>query len=410
MILRIELTEDNSTVTKIFDSASSGSDSGDASSGSNGGNPSSADMPEVVFTLSPASLDVMSDYDNSRYSHPVTNIDIDVPEADRAVIASWLGNATPSSSPSATLVSRMTAAVTGAIRSYITAASARSLFTSPLRIGYGIMAQDGAIIAVSPLQLLIPNSMAPQMLIREPDTSGNRLRTVTEILNTPASLYVSVSKFNLALYDGLDIRHLVIFATRQCPLLSGNETVSAIRTVELYGDHVPCWSYNRVPEDLVRQQAEADGDFRIIAQIPIEEAANGVAQMRLPANLTDLNDWNSLPKVGEIDSDGRVPVKLILETDALDLGYPEEFKRVRGVTVRGIFDRRDTDDRVKLTLFGSHHRDRWRILATSRGAHIRFLRSVKYRWYRVKVEAPYPAMLDALTFEFERAKHISHIG
>ena len=74
---------------------------------------------------------------------------------------------------------------------------------------------------------------------------------------------------------------------------------------------------------------------------------------------------------------------LAVTTEPLDLGDPERAKRVRGVTLRGIFDRSS----VRMRLFGAHHRGMdWRLLAETDTPYIRGLRGNAFRWLRVEVE------------------------
>lgn len=395
MLIRIPLTEKNSTVTPVYQA-----------DGTAPVNP--------VFTIAGLSFNLtpsgMASYASSRYAHPVTNIDVLVPDDDHAAIASWLGNSAGGNVPAGeTLTKRMTSAVTGALKQYLASASRSNLFTSPFRIGYALRLADGSHSMLSELSLLVPDSMAPVMAIREASMSGSVLRTVTEILNSPMALTVDIPPFTLPEQYAPTATHLDIIATKPASLLSGNESVAAIRTYSLFGEPVSCWYYNRMPEDIVRNAALADRYFRIIARIPISEACSGVNSLELPAFGANLGDWTSIPEfpADGITTDGRIPSHLRLVTSPLDLGNPEEYKRVRGVSLRGIFSR-DTDDGqcgVTLRLLGSHHRDRWHTLATARGAHLRLLRTVCYRWLMIDADVPADAQTDALTFEVVRKKY-----
>lgn len=89
----------------------------------------------------------------------------------------------------------------------------------------------------------------------------------------------------------------------------------------------------------------------------------------------------------------------IVEIGPLDLGYPEHRKYVRGLSVRGVFERLVEGAEIRVTLYGSHHRDRWHRVAASRGPHIRLLRTIDYRWYKLAVRSAYGATLDAVTFD-----------
>ena len=54
-----------------------------------------------------------------------------------------------------------------------------------------------------------------------------------------------------------------------------------------------------------------------------------------------------------------------------------------------------------MTLYGSHHREHWRKLASARGGMLRRLRGVRYRWLQVEVDTDIRSgdRLDALTFD-----------
>lgn len=367
----------------------------------------------VKITLVAAELSVLPDYYFSRYPHPCVSIDLTVSEDDRPVVSGWLGNASSSSrSPSESLVKRMTSAVTNSLKQYFTDASRRGLFTRPFKLGYALKLLDGTILTLGSPQEIYPTAMAPLMAIRDANLSDSMLRTMTEIINTPADLKISVSSFDLpTLVEILtqagfssQPESLVIFATQQCDVLTGEEIVSSIRTIELFGDRVPSWSYNRLAEDLVAQKLKYDNSFRIISEIPILEVSDGLDSLRLPANNRDLTDWKSFTPFIYDDVNNKIPTRMVMETDPIDLNLPEEYKKLRCVTLRGCFPRDITGNCVRYTLFGSHHRENWKVVATAQGAHIRFLRASYYRWYKLKIESPCPAVFDAVTFDIQNKR------
>lgn len=164
--------------------------------------------------------------------------------------------------------------------------------------------------------------------------------------------------------------------------------------------------------DLVREHALRDTDFRIIGRIPLADALGGLSGFPLPHGAQDLTQWSDFPKAGDVPApdtpddpsnpDLPKPSHIIVETEPLDLGLPETDKRLRALTARGIFARQthskpDTEG-VTMILYGSHHRERWRRIATVRGPHLRLLRGVRYRWLKVSLTAPFPAIFEALTF------------
>lgn len=389
MLVRIPLTDDNSVITPVYTETDSTEQ------------PETPTIP-VSFALTPASLDVIPDYNHSRYAFPATGISVTVPEDDKPLVDSWLGTGMPSAAkPSDTLVKRMTAAVTDAINKYFIDCGRRSLFTRPFRAVFALRHTDGTFSHVSNPILMQPSTGAPLMIIRETQTSGNILSTITEIVNIPSIFSVNIRPFELPPDVDRDVTHLVISATNQTDTLSGEESVSGIRSFSLYGEHLPGWAYNRLPEDIVTSRAMTDTKFRILAEIPIGEALNGLVAYRIPRNNADLNNSAAFPTFTGEDGweASRAPDRITVTTSALDLRLPEQRKKVRGVTLRGIFPRDIGEEGVTFTLLGSLHRDRWHAIASAQGAHMRLLRGVSYRWYKVEIHSPYPAVFDAITFD-----------
>ena len=386
--IRIPLSDLNSQTTRIFDENPSMPEVGDT--------PFPADA--ITFRLVPAPLTELPDYNFSMYSHPTVNLNVTVPNDDLPLVRSWLGySGSTSGVPTDTLINRMTNNVTGAIKSYFSYALSRNLFTRPFKIGFALMSGDGNYTFVSTPKIMIPAAQAPLMVIREAMLNDSVLRTVTEIINTPVKLQLAIKPITENNSNIDRSGSLVIFASHQVSLLDASEVVNGIRTFEIFGERTPCWNYNRLAEDMVLQQLDADMSFKVIGKIPITDLDKEV-EISLPVESEGLGDWDSLPSFeGEITPD-RNPSGIRIETFPLDLDRPEEYKRVRGVTLRGIFNREVSDKGVRFSLYGSHHRQNWHKIATAQGAHIRFMRTISYRWYKVNIEAPYPAQFEAITF------------
>lgn len=395
MIICIPLNTKNSTVVPIKDPSADNSSPSD-----------SFTLPVASFELYPSTL---PEYDYSRYANPATPISVNIPDTGLPIVAAWLGHTTSEAqTPGDTLVKRMTDAVIPRIRDFFTTTAKNSLFTRPFRIGYALRLADGTHTCATRPVIILPNSRAPIMIVREPQLTDSVLSTVTEIVNTAYCLRMSLPPFDIPdPYTSL-ATHLDIYATRQCDTLDGDETVSAIRTYSVYGENVPCWHYSRLTEDLVREKAEADNSFRIIGSLPVEDATSGLKDIRLPLNFKNLDDWDIYPSIkpddgpgsGQSGEDTASHFRLI--TVALDLGFPETRKRIRSVTARGLFPR-DMENGIEISLYGSHHREKWRLLASARGAHIRRLRGMRYRWFRVEITACAGSAFDALTFEVAEA-------
>ncbi len=359
-------------------------------------------LPEARLTLSPA---IIGEYNYSRYAFPATEISVNIPDDDLEAVRAWFGQtATGVTAPGTTLVKRMTEAVIPEIRQFYTEAARASLFTRSFRLGYAIRLDDGTHVAAAAPRLVTPNARAPLMAVREPVLSGNTLRTLTEIMNMPMELTFSIPAFEIPADYASRVSALDIYATRQCDTLAGDETVKAIRTYSIYGENVPCWHYSRLAEDLVREAAEADNAFRIIGSLPAKEAAAGINALRLPSNFKNLDNWDNYPAIDVGGGSGVTSPEsshIRILTAPLDHGMPDTFKRIRGVTARGIFPR--GAEGIRVTLLRSHHRDVWIPVATATGAHIRLLRAVRSRWYQVEITAPRGSVVDAIVFEVVKA-------
>lgn len=393
MLIRIPLTDTNSATTTYIDPAANHPDNGSGA----------FRLPDATFSLSPAS---MPEYDHSRYAHPATAINVVIPDGDMPAVQSWFGQtASDLVAPGDTLIKRMTDAVTLEINRFYTAASRASLFTRPFRIGWALRLSDGSHTAFTRPRLIMPDSRAPLMAIRERRLSGNTLQTLTEIITTPMTLRMSAPPFTMPEDLAHRATHLDIYATRQCSPMAGDETVRAIRTYSIYGENTPCWHYPRLAEDLVREAAASDSAFRTIGSVPIAEAQSGITGLVLPNGLKNLDNWSNYPAIdiGDADTGDNAPDPTHIRVLAgpLDLDHPEESKKIIGVTARGIFGR--DADCIRMTLWRSHHRRDWKRVATTRGAHMRLLRAVRTRWVQVEITAPCGSVFDALTFEVAKA-------
>lgn len=409
MLIRIPISDKNATISPVYESLKP--DSGD----SDGGNSDSGafSLPSPVPFLTAASI---PQYTYSRYPNPTAPLNVSVPDDDRQVVAAWLGNtATTPVAPSDTLVKRMTQAVHSVMDTYFSDAARLNLFTSPFRIALALRLADGSHKAISTPALVSPNTMAPLMVIHEAETAGSILKTQTEIVNSPMKLTVTVPAIELPEELVVQATHLDIIATRQTPLTDSKESVTAIRSYYVRGVAQPCWHYARIAEDIIRAAALSDNDFRVLASLPVSGATAGGTSVSLPDGDTPLSDWASFPKVStesipDTPDPGTPAVTgYHLLTEPLDLDLPERYKRIRGVTLRGIFPRPpygEADDvpRLKLTLYGSHHRERWHKIAVVLGPHIRLLRKTHYRWLRVEADLRLPSgtaetpRFDAITF------------
>lgn len=324
-----------------------------------------------------------------------------VPDEDLQLVKTWLG-ATSSTSAlvSETMVKRMTSAALGAFKQYRERALLRNLVTSPFVVGYALRRVDGSHVKISPFVKKLVNTRAPLLAANEISLTGTSLQSVMEIMNTPVGLRLDVDPFSLD--NGLlaSVTHLDIYMGKPVDLLAGDEQVTAIRSAEIAGERRKIWFYQRLTEDIILSRVGATVDFRVVASIPISEAMAGIKGMALPGEGVNLGSWD---KIGKLDSDVKpgdvekpeehYDYKRIV-TASLDLGDMDAMKRVRGITARGVFSRRD----MEIELLGSHHRDRWRVVGRCRGPHMRLLRGVGYRWWQVRVLMDADGELDGIKF------------
>ncbi|MBD5305765.1 MAG: hypothetical protein HDS12_05710 [Bacteroides sp.] len=434
MIIRIPLDDTNSRVTYRFPTLSEAKSAIQMQADADGSFDSSVsrssdslkvsdEFNQLTAALIPSSIPA---YKSSHYSYPVVNINVTVPDDDKAVVASWFGNSSGSSHASDTLVKRMTTVVLGAINTFYTDASRIGLFTRPFKLGYALISSDSVIVASGETVVITPNDRAPVMTIRNPEPNGNQLNTLTEIRNTPCELRVSLPPFTIPDEWKSKVTELIFYTTDQTSPLTGNEQVTGVRTFAIETGNCPGWYYPRLSSDLVKEKTLEDSAFRIIGRVPIARAVTGLNDYRLPDERLDLNEFKSYPEIKDVPSGGNsgnteqpvtpLPVGMDVQTFALDLGLPEKEKRVRAVTARGIFSRHP--DNVSVVLYGAHHQPAdtllgssissgnsaaedagaWHRIAKSRGPHIRLLRGVRYRWLKVEISTPWPARIDALTF------------
>lgn len=407
--IHIPLTDTNTTVTPHplpsqpeTGSSFPTSETGGSSSPSASGVPGF--QPGVSISSSPADV---AGFTLSRYFHPACTVNVNIPDTDIPLAHTWLGaTATQPLTPSETLIKRITDAVIGTFKTYLDRAAQQNLFTSPFLIGYAFRRADGSHCDVSPFTKKLVNTRAPQLVVHEAVLNANSLQTVTEIYNTPVRLHLDIEPFEIDPAQLPAVTHLDIYAGKPVPLLDGHEQVTAIRTAQIAGENMKIWHYNRLSEDIVLSNLAATSDFRIIASVPIATAMKGVADMQIPQEGTNIHNWNALPSLdggappGDIDNPQENYRYKQITTSFLDLGRPGEEKKVRGVTAGGIFPRalNGNGEEITMELLGSHHRDTWRTVARCRGAHIRLLRTCRYRWWQVRIVTPRDTRIDSLVF------------
>ena len=398
----VRIDDDNCSVTFLKRGEVGAAVASGVSASSGGVSASSGDAAggEIAVKVSTYAGEV-SGFLNSRYFYPACEVGVKVPDEDLQLVKTWLG-ATSSTSAlaSETLVKRMTTAALGAFKRYRERALLQNMLTSPFVVGYALRRMDGSHVKVSPFVKKLVNTRAPLLPANEISLTGTSLQTVMEIMNTPVSLKLDVEPFSLDEGLAASVTHLDIYMGMPVDLLAGDEQVTAIRSAEIAGERRKIWHYQRLDEDIILSRLGTTTDFRVVASIPISEAMSGVKGMSLPGSGVSFGSWD---KIGKLESDAKpgdvekpeehYDHKRIV-TSCLDLGDIDATKRVRGITARGVFARRD----MKMELLGSHYRDKWRVVGRCSGPHMRLLRGVGYRWWQVRVLMDADGELDGISF------------
>lgn len=317
------------------------------------------------------------------------------------VVRQWLeGGVEVSRLPSTTLTRSFTEAVHSALTDFRQAALRANMITAPLRVGWCLRTTDGHRLAPQRLSVLSPNAKAPDLVLRQHKIYENGATATVEIMGDAMRLMASAPKIeDPSLYS--EIAAVDIIATRQADTFDENGAASGFGTETVGTETLRIARYARYTESEVRAAALALDDFRVIASIPMAEITAGMAWTEITIPEGTLTNWQKLPKPTdstkpEAGSPEQEDSIITAETAPLSLGMPEEEKRVRGVTLRGVFPRESTS----IELWGSHHRENWHRIATAKGAHIAGLCGVRYRWLKVRITTKLRAgdSLEALTF------------
>lgn len=432
MIIRVDITEDNAVVN-YYDPVVTTPDDSDEPD-----NNKEPDSPIEDFTLPKLRVEMRNSIPDGYVSHrtenPVTLINVTVPDDDVKVVTGWFSNApnTGGVAPE-TLLKRATSAVTGAMKTFYNDCDRAGIFTRPFKLGYALRLADGRHVAHGDIQTIVPAAQAPLLPITSKGLSNGILQTVTEFLLSPVEVYVSMESLAMPEMLSAKVTHLDIYATRQTDTLSGEETVTGVNTFVADNERYTGWNYRRLGADIVADNAASDKSFRILASIPISEAATGLSGVRFPYTQRNLLNWTNYEAYNANESGGQsgggsssgqepevsetVYKSKRLITEPLDLNLPETRKWVRGLSVRGMFGRRfprvstsretasgqpaspESLRELKVTVYGAHHRGYWHRVAECCGPHLRLLRAVGYRWWMVEIEMAADAVIDALTFE-----------
>lgn len=361
------------------------------------------------------------DYDTlPGYGSPlaVTNIDFAFPADDLKRVQAWFsGDFSHVTEPeSATLKKNMRSAVLEALDSFISSAVRNNLFTAPFTIGCRYRLFDGSISEAFQPVTIIPVSQSPDIIITGYKIYEKALHTEVSFSRYPGRLLFSVPvPENSSNFKDI-ITSVEFLITKPVTLYPSDANVSGIRSITINGTRMRSWHYDSYDEQSLLASAMADNDARVVASIPFEDIVSGKYApfgsspdtgsepgeegmlYPLPMEAGVLQRFSSLPKKAGSTLPGGWRPFLHIATPPLDLGYPENEKSVMELYLRGVFSRPD----VVMTLYGSRHREDWKMIARSQGPYIRGLRRAPFRWFKVELSLPMRRddFLDALTFRF----------
>lgn len=334
---------------------------------------------------------------------PATEIEFMVPADDMPRVKAWFSgdyhNVTLPASE--TLKKNMTAAVHSVLSAYYSNVSSHNLLGAPFRIGWRYRLFDGSTRRVKDPELLIPASTAPVIEIVDYSFGEKSLHTDVVLNTLPARLRLNVAAPSLQPDLAEAITAIEIFMTQPTALYDPKCSVNGIRSVTLDESRIRTWHFDSYDAATIDANAVADEDFRVVTSIPYALFSQGLTGYEPLSMAGLLNRFSSLPSVREgsgddssIPGDGWRPY-LHFETEPISLGYPDSDKRVREVMLRGLFER----DKVRFTLHGARHRDRW-IRIASGGPYLRGIAGASFPWYKLEVETTMRKsdFIDAITF------------
>lgn len=385
----------------------------------NPGNPAIADteiaalVSGVRFAVTP---EIPEGYTSRRFNFPFACLSFNFPASDHNRVSAWFTGdySEVTALPSDTLIRNMSKSILTLLDDYYGAVKAQSLFAMPFKAGMALRLADGRRIACGTPEAISPDSTSPRILINSRNVADNGLSCDVEIESHPGRLNVSCNAIDMEKAAAAGVEAIEIYVTGGTPLYTKNLEADEVINFLENGNRLYTFRYSSTDAAVVAASLAADTDYRIVAEIPLADAAGGLSSAIPEIAVGSMSVWSSLPKLtdkaGGTESGGDTPGPddppfepySHFLTEPLALGMEESEKWIRGVTLRGIFPH----DAARLTLEGSHHREHWRRIAASQGAILRRIHGVRYRWYRVEVEVELREgdTLEALTFEIEVCK------
>ncbi len=344
----------------------------------------SVEVPDFSLPEQPISFSVLGEQPAGYGNPPLVKMQISVPASDMPRVAAWFsgdyhGVTEPESEQ---LLRNITVSVRNLLSAYFSACSSANLFAAPFLIGWRYRLFDGSVAMPEAPVVIAPNATAPLLEITGHNLGEKTLVTDVKVHSAPGRLRVAAQPVgNMEAFKGL-ISSVEIVVAKPAALYSPQCSAGAPGNVDIDGSRRLCWWYERYSSEAVDAAARASTPLRILETIPFSEFAYGFGERDVRLAPGALAEFAGFPEAEETGTSVWRPY-LAVTTEPLDLGDPERAKRVRGVTLRGIFDRSS----VRMRLFGAHHRGMdWRLLAETDTPYIRGLRGNAFRWLRVEVE------------------------
>lgn len=352
---------------------------------------------------------------------PSRELNFAVPAEDTARVNGWVTGDYHGANPeSEKLMKNYQSAVNELLTGYFYTANNHNLFTSPCRLAWCAVYNDGERGRLRELTISLPNIEAPKLPIISMALRDGRFYSNVEIRNVPSALEYYMAFPEDMNLESLGISRIEVYATAQVSVRDPKSEVYGIRGINVDGELRRCWEFDRYSADEIGISCAEDTLYR---QISSMESGN-LNVFELNSNLFEENsNWQKIPissgkltyfnqakvyKAGydEKPSTGTPEVpsetekRVLVSTGVICLGEPERDKHLRGVAMYGIFPRMDSG--LRFRVYGSHHRENWRLISESHTPYILGLRAAPFRWFKVEVETLLRPgdLLDALTFEY----------
>lgn len=352
--------------------------------------------PGIQFSFSSESL---PGYGPRR---PASTLEFSFPSDDQPRVQAWFaGGLDRVTIPeSDTLRKNRRRAVMDCLSKYYQTIRNADLFASPFRLLWRFRMRDGAFQSPGSPLLMLDSTETPKIIITSFRLADKWISTEVELTHLPSRLNISWPALPPDSPILKQAEAIEIYASRQVDFHEPEAECYSPRSISIDGQPQRCWPYDSYPQASLLTAANTDSDFRLICEFPIERLASAVDNIPLPIAAGTLRLFDALPKLsdsprkpGSTEGDshspvppqgnlpGKEPRRIELITAPICMSHPEFPKQVRDLYLRGIFLRHN----LIIELYGSHHREKWRLLCRSSRPWIRGLFRCSYRWYRVRI-------------------------